>query len=106
MPAVVARAAMAFLAWAATKPGTHRALLLKAADALEARRDAFAAAMMAENGATFGWAMFNVELAAGVVREAAAIATQVTGEVIPSDKPGCFVLAPQEPMGVILGITP
>ncbi len=106
MPAIAARAAAAFPAWAATGPGTRRGLLLKAADALETRRDAFAAAMMAETGATFGWAMFNVELAAGVIREAAAITTQITGEVIPSDKPGCIALALKEPVGVILGIAP
>lgn len=62
--------------------------------------------MISEKGATFGWAMFNVELAAGVVREAAAITTQITGEVIPSDKPGCIALALKEPVGVILGIAP
>ncbi len=106
MPAIAARAAAAFPAWAATGPGTRRALLMKAADALEARAQAFAEAMIAENGATFGWAMFNVELAAGVVREAAAITTQITGEVIPSDKPGCIAMALKEPVGVILGIAP
>ncbi len=106
MPAIAARAAAAFPAWAATGPGTRRALLMKAAEALEARAQAFAEAMIAENGATFGWAMFNVELAAGVVREAAAITTQITGEVIPSDKPGCIAMALKEPVGVILGIAP
>ena len=106
MPAIATRAAAAFPEWAATGPSTRRALLMKAADALEARREAFAAAMIAETGATFGWAMFNVELAAGVVREAAAITTQITGEVIPSDKPGCIALALKEPVGVILGIAP
>lgn len=106
MPAIAARAAAAFPAWAATGPGTRRALLMKAADALEARAQAFAEAMIAENGATFGFAMFNVELAAGVLREAAAITTQITGEVIPSDKPGCIALALKEPVGVILGIAP
>ncbi len=106
MPAIAARAAAAFPAWAATGPGTRRALLMKAADALEARAEAFAEAMIAEIGATFGWAMFNVELAAGVVREAAAITTQITGEVIPSDKPGCIAMALREPVGVILGIAP
>ena len=106
MPAIAARAGAAFPAWAATGPGTRRALLMKAADALEARAQAFAEAMIAENGATFGWAMFNVELAAGVVREAAAITTQITGEVIPSDKPGCIAMALKEPVGVILGIAP
>ena len=106
MPAIAARAAAAFPAWAATGPGTRRALLMKAADALEARAPAFAEAMIAENGATFGFAMFNVELAAGVLREAAAITTQITGEVIPSDKPGCIAMALKEPVGVILGIAP
>ena len=106
MPEIAARAAAAFPEWAATGPSTRRALLMKAADALEARREAFAAAMISETGATFGWAMFNVELAAGVVREAAAITTQITGEVIPSDKPGCIALALKEPVGVILGIAP
>ena len=74
--------------------------------ALEARAPAFAEAMIAENGATFGFAMFNVELAAGVLREAAAITTRITGEVIPSDKPGCIAMALKEPVGVILGIAP
>jgi benzaldehyde dehydrogenase (NAD) len=62
--------------------------------------------MIAETGATAGWAMFNLDLAATVVREAAAITTQITGEVIPSDKPGCIALALKEPVGVILGIAP
>ena len=106
MPAIAAKAAAAFPAWAAQGPNARRALLMKAADALEARTDAFAAAMINETGATFGWAMFNVELAVGVVREAAAITTQITGEVIPSDKPGCIALALKEPVGVILGIAP
>ncbi len=106
IPAIAARAAAAFPGWAAHGPGARRALLMKAADALEARREAFAAAMMAETGATIGFAMFNIELAADVVREAAAITTQIAGEVIPSDKPGCIALALKEPVGVILGIAP
>ncbi|MEN9718945.1 MAG: hypothetical protein RIQ99_1823, partial [Pseudomonadota bacterium] len=55
---------------------------------------------------TAGWAMFNLGLAAGMVREAAAITTQITGEVIPSDKPGCLAMALKEPVGVIVGIAP
>lgn len=106
IPAIAARAAAAFPAWAAQGPNARRAVLMKAADALMARKDAFVAAMIAETGATAGWAMFNLDLAAGVVREAAAITTQITGEVIPSDKPGCIALALKEPVGVILGIAP
>ena len=48
----------------------------------------------------------NLGLAAGMVREAAALTTQIGGEVIPSDKPGCLALALKEPVGVILGIAP
>ncbi len=106
IPAIAARAGAAFPAWAAQGPNARRAVLMKAADALEARKDAFVAAMMAETGATAGWAMFNLGLAAGMVREAAAITTQITGEVIPSDKPGCLAMALKEPVGVILGIAP
>jgi hypothetical protein len=36
------------------------------------------------------WAGFNVMLAAGMIREAAALTTQVAGEVIPSDVPGSW----------------
>ncbi|WP_374281640.1 aldehyde dehydrogenase [Novosphingobium sp.] len=106
IPAIAARAAAAFPAWAAQGPNARRAVLMKAADALEARKDAFVAAMMAETGSTAGWALFNLGLAASMVREAAAITTQITGEVIPSDKPGCLAMALKEPVGVILGIAP
>lgn len=106
IPAIAARAAAAFPAWAAQGPNARRAVLMKAAAALEARADAFVEAMMDEIGATKGWALFNLGLAAGMVREAAALTTQITGEVIPSDKPGCLAMALKEPVGVILGIAP
>ena len=106
IPAIAARAAAAFPAWAAQGPNARRAVLMKAAAALEARADAFVDAMMGEIGATKGWALFNLGLAAGMVREAAALTTQITGEVIPSDKPGCLAMALKEPVGVILGIAP
>jgi benzaldehyde dehydrogenase (NAD) len=50
--------------------------------------------------------MFNLGVAVGMVREAAALTTQIGGEVIPSDKPGCIAMALREPVGVILGIAP
>jgi acyl-CoA reductase-like NAD-dependent aldehyde dehydrogenase len=81
-------------------------VLLQAAAALEARKDDFIVAMMAETGATAGWVMFNLTLAAGMIREAAALTTQIGGEVIPSDKPGCLAMSLREPAGVVLGIAP
>lgn len=104
--AVVDAAARAMPAWAAQGPNARRAALLKAADAVSAKGDAFVAAMMAEIGATEAWARFNVMLAASMLREAASLTTQVAGEVIPSDKPGCLAMAIREPAGVVLGIAP
>jgi len=96
----------AFPAWAALGPNARRALLNKAAAALEGKAAELVDAMMGEIGATEGWARFNLMLAAGMIREAAALTTQISGEVIPSDKPGCIALALREPAGVVLGIAP
>ncbi|MEN3747462.1 aldehyde dehydrogenase [Sphingomonas sp. HF-S3] len=104
--AAVAAAAAAFPIWSAMGPNARRALLNKAADALAAKADQFVDAMMGEIGATEGWARFNLMLAVGMVREAAALTTQIGGEVIPSDKPGCIAMALREPVGVMLGIAP
>jgi benzaldehyde dehydrogenase (NAD) len=103
---VAERAATGFAVWASLGPNARRAVLMKAAEALEVRAEAFVAAMMGEIGATKGWALFNLGLAVGMVREAAALTTQISGEVIPSDKPGCVAMALKEPVGVILGIAP
>jgi acyl-CoA reductase-like NAD-dependent aldehyde dehydrogenase len=106
IPAIAAKAQAGFEAWSKMGPNARRAVLMKAATALEAKSGSFIAAMMGEIGATAGWAMFNLGLAAGMVREAAALTTQISGDVIPSDKPGCLAMALREPVGVILGIAP
>lgn len=106
MAAVAEKAQQGFEAWSKVGPNARRAVLQKAATALESKQDAFVAAMMGETGATAGWAMFNLMLAASMLREASALTTQISGEVIPSDKPGCMAMALREPVGVILGIAP
>ncbi len=102
----VEAAAEAFKTWSETGPSLRRALLLKAADALEAKTPAFIEAVSAETGATSMWGGFNVMLAAGMIREAAALTTQVAGEVIPSDVPGSLAMGIRQPAGVVLGIAP
>lgn len=99
-------AAAAFPEWAESGPGARRALLNKAADIIQSRGQEFTSAMMEETGATAPWAAFNVALASGIVREAAAMTTQITGEVIPSDKPGLLALSIRQPVGVVLAIAP
>lgn len=106
IPAICERAEAGFAAWSQQGPNARRATLMAAAAALEAKQAEFVEAMMNEIGATQGWAMFNLMLAASMLREAASITTQIGGEVIPSDKPGCLAMALREPVGVILGIAP
>jgi benzaldehyde dehydrogenase (NAD) len=102
----VEAAAEAFKTWSETGPGERRALLLKAAEKLEAKTPQFVEALPAETGATGMWAGFNVFLAAGMIREAAALTTQIAGEVIPSDVPGSLAMGVRQPAGVVLGIAP
>src|SRR5690606_1843897 len=67
---------------------------------------AIVAAMADETGATTGWAGFNVTLAADMLREAASLTTQIRGEIIPSNRPGCLSMAVRQPAGVVLSIAP
>jgi benzaldehyde dehydrogenase (NAD) len=99
-------AAEAFRTWSETGPGERRTLLLKAAEKLEAKLPQFVEAVAAETGATGMWAGFNVMLAAGMIREAASLTTQIAGEVIPSDVPGSLAMGVRQPAGVVLGIAP
>lgn len=104
--AAVDAAQAAFPGWSALGPNARRAALMKAADALDAKAAEFVDAMMEEIGATEGWARFNLMLSSSMVREAAGLTTQIGGEVIPSDKPGCIAMAIREPAGVVLSMAP
>ncbi|MCF5386331.1 aldehyde dehydrogenase family protein, partial [Pseudomonas syringae] len=95
----------AFPGWAAMLPGERRARLLEAAAQLQARSGEFIAAA-GETGAMANWYGFNVQLAADMLREAASMTTQITGDVIPSNVPGNFAMALRQPCGVVLGIAP
>jgi benzaldehyde dehydrogenase (NAD) len=99
-------ASAAFPLWSSLGPSTRRSFLSRAADELEARSSKFVEAMADEIHASEAWARFNIMLGVGIVREAGALTTQVTGTVIPSDKPGLTALALREPVGVVLGIAP
>jgi acyl-CoA reductase-like NAD-dependent aldehyde dehydrogenase len=99
-------ASAAFPAWSTLGPNARRALLNKAAETLEKLAGEIVTSMHEELRASEPWARFNVALGSGIIREAAALTTQIAGEVIPSDKPGLLALALREPVGVVLGIAP
>ena len=96
----------AFPAWSAMLPGERRTLLLKAADAMEARRSEFVDYGGSEAGGSAGWYHFNVAVAVNMLREAASMTTQISGEIIPSDVPGSLAMGIRQPAGVVLGIAP
>ena len=96
----------AFREWSQTPPSQRRELLQKAAGLLTERAPDIAAIVTQETGGTFGWGMFNCKLAAGMLGEAAAQTTAVTGEVIPSDIPGLTAIGLRQPAGVVVGIAP
>ena len=96
----------AFAGWSQTPPGRRRELLQAAAALLTERAQDIAGVVTAETGGTFGWGMFNVQLAAGMLGEAAAQTYGVTGEVIPSDVPGLTAFGVRQPAGVVVGIAP
>jgi acyl-CoA reductase-like NAD-dependent aldehyde dehydrogenase len=104
--AAVEAAARAFPEWAETGQGRRRELLLKSAEMLIAHQKDFVDWMIAETGATEPWAGFNVAFGAGILREAASMTSQITGEVIPSDVPNNLALAIRQPIGVCVGIAP
>ncbi len=104
--AAVNAAATAFPAWSGTGPSRRRELLLRAADMLLTHQQEFVDLMIAETGATAGWAGFNVAFGASILREAASITSQITGEVIPSDIPDVISMAIRQPIGVCAGIAP
>ena len=86
-------AARSFAEWSNTSPSERRACLNRAADRLLERMDDFAETVIAETGGTKGWSDFNCRLAASILREAAAMTTQIAGEVIPADRADTFAMA-------------
>jgi vanillin dehydrogenase len=99
-------AARAFEGWAEASPGQRRKVLNRAADLLEERGAEAAALMAGETGGTVGWSMFNVGLAAGMLREAAALTTLPIGEVLAGDNPDALSLTVRQPAGVVAAFAP
>ena len=98
-------AADAFPAWSRTPPAERHGVFLKAADALERRRDEVVSLLASETGCTFGFGMFQMQFVANLLRQAAALAYAPLGEVLPSDT-GAFSMGLRRPVGVVGAIAP
>ncbi len=102
----VEAAAAAFPEWSGKGPNERRMMLLKAADIMQSKAEKVGEVVTAETGATLGWGGFNVFLACNMLREAASMTTQITGEVVPSDQGQRLAMAVKQPCGVLVGIAP
>lgn len=102
----VEAASAAFPAWAATPPAARQRIFLAAADILERRRDEVVGLLATETGCTFGFAMFQMGFVPGLFRQAAGLAYNPIGQVIPSDVPGTFAMGVRRPVGVVAAIAP
>ena len=96
----------AFQIWSTLSPTERRLRLLKAADLMDQKTAQFIQTAMTEIGSTATWYGFNVHLAANMLREAAAMTTQIDGSIIPSDVPGNMAMGVRVPCGVIVGMAP
>lgn len=91
--------------WAATPPRERAAVMLRAAQALDAERAEIAALIARETGGVFAKGQLEVAEAIVQFQKAAAIPLQPSGEVLPS-RSGRLSLARRLPLGVVGVISP
>ncbi|MEC9482055.1 MAG: aldehyde dehydrogenase family protein [Halomonas sp.] len=92
--------------WAAMGPAARAAVMLRAAEILEQRRDEFADWLVRESGSTRTKAQLEVGLARAITLEAASFPNRVHGRILPSDIPGKESRVYRQPLGVIGVISP
>ncbi|MEU4420574.1 aldehyde dehydrogenase family protein [Actinoplanes sp. NPDC024001] len=104
--AAVAAAEAAFPAWAQTLPARRQQIMLRAAEALERRRDEVRGLLAAETGCGVQFAAIQLDFCVNLLRQAAALAYEPAGQILPSDLPGTRALAMRRPVGVVAAIAP
>lgn len=102
----VAAAAAALPAWKAMLPGKRRDIFLKAAEAMERRRDELAATHMEEVGVSRGWADFNIGVAKDLILDVAGRLCTIEGTVPTTADANTGAMVLKEPFGVVLAIAP
>ncbi len=104
--AAAERAALAQPGWANVGFEDRQAVLRRAADLLEQRAAGVVEWLVRETGEIRRRAEHEVRISVGEIREAAALAGQPYGELLPSGSPDRTSLAQRVPVGVVGAITP
>ncbi len=93
-------------AWAALPPAARATYFYSAAELFAQRQEDFATALIDETGSGLGKAMFECSLVPLALREAAALCSQPTGEILPSNVPGKINTVVRQAAGVVGAISP
>ncbi|MEV0830235.1 aldehyde dehydrogenase family protein [Nonomuraea rubra] len=102
----VAAAGEAFAGWARALPGERQQVFLRAAGILERRGGEVLGALAAETGCGRHFGEIQLDFAIKLLRQAAHLAYQPAGELLPSDVPGTQAMAVRRPVGVVAAIAP
>jgi benzaldehyde dehydrogenase (NAD) len=100
------RAAQAQPGWAATSFEERAAILRRAADLLEERAPFVIDWLVRETGEIRARSTHETRISVGEIREAAALAGQPFGELLPTTERGRLSFAQRVPIGVVGAITP
>ncbi|KAK4556681.1 hypothetical protein LTR86_006252 [Recurvomyces mirabilis] len=92
--------------WKRASADTRRNVIIKAADLFESRKDELIKAQMDETSCQQGWAMSNISITVGYLREIASCVSGIKGEIPTIDKPDTFAFVFKEPVGPVLVIPP
>ncbi|MET3510388.1 aldehyde dehydrogenase family protein [Plantibacter flavus] len=101
-----AAARTAFDGWRRTPARTRAAILLRAADIIEAHREAWGRELAREEGKTLVEAIAETDHAANILRFHAQEVERQSGGVFESPSPGERILVIRRPVGVVGAITP
>lgn len=104
--AAVRAAANAFRTWRKSLPRQRRDILLRAADAMERRKEELAGYMMEETGCSRQWADFNIGAARELILDVAGRVSSLEGSVPTPADPNTGALILREPFGAVLAIAP
>jgi acyl-CoA reductase-like NAD-dependent aldehyde dehydrogenase len=104
--AAVDAAAGAFSAWSRTQMHERRAILLRAADIIQARGDELKKAMREETGSDDAWGDLNLRIATETIIHAASCLVNLEGKMPAIADPGREALVIREPYGVVFSIAP
>lgn len=94
------------VAWGATAPAERAAVIRRAAEILEERREEIVQWLVAESGSTVLKANIEISLAISITQESASFPTRVHGQIFDSNTPNREMRVYRKPLGVVGVISP